>query len=150
MSAYRDKLEHMQGREYYYKRFGRRIASKYRLLFNETRLEPTFEEFLRFIVKEKFFDEHWAPYYQSCEPCAVRYDYILKFETLDRDKNFFIQDADLSEYLYEKSYVRNVSPRGKTTREILSEYIKEIPRSLLDEINTIYENDYKLFDYSYV
>lgn len=150
MSAYRDKLEHIQGREYYYKRFGRRIAFKYRLPGNETRLEPTFEEFLRFIVKEKFFDEHWAPYHRTCEPCAVRYDYILKFETLDRDENFFIQDANLSGYLYEKSYVRNINPGGKTTAEILDKYIKEIPRSLLDEINKIYENDYKLFNYTFV
>ncbi|EFN77771.1 carbohydrate sulfotransferase 11 [Harpegnathos saltator] len=150
LSAYRDKLEHMQGREYYYKRFGRRIAFKYRLPGNETRLEPTFEEFLRFIVKEKFFDEHWAPYYRTCEPCSVHYDYILKFETLDRDENFFIQDANLSGYLYEKNYAQNINPHGKTTREILSEYIKKIPRSLLDEIYKIYENDYKLFDYSVV
>ncbi|XP_032678228.1 carbohydrate sulfotransferase 11-like [Odontomachus brunneus] len=150
LSAYRDKLEHMKGREYYYKRFGRRIAFKYRLPGNETKLEPTFEEFLRFIVNEKFFDEHWTPYYQTCEPCAVRYDYILKFETLDRDENFFIQDANLSEHLYEKNYVRNMNPYGTTTREILSEYIKKIPRSLLEEIYKIYENDYKLFDYSFV
>ncbi|XP_014471724.1 PREDICTED: carbohydrate sulfotransferase 11-like [Dinoponera quadriceps] len=150
LSAYRDKLEHMEGREYYYKRFGRRIAFKYRLSGNETRLEPTFEEFLRFIVKEKFFDEHWAPYDRTCGPCAVRYDYILKFETLDRDENFFVQDANLGGYLYEKNYVRNINPHGTTTKEILSEYIKKIPRPLLDEINQIYENDYKLFDYSFV
>ncbi|XP_020290637.1 carbohydrate sulfotransferase 11-like isoform X2 [Pseudomyrmex gracilis] len=151
LSAYRDKLEHMQGREYYYKRFGRRITLRYRELDNvnvTAKLEPTFAEFLRFIVNEKHFDEHWAPYYLTCEPCAIQYDYVLKFETLDRDQNFFMQDADLSRYLYEKNYPRNINPYGATTREILAEYIKEIPQLLLDKIYKIYKNDFELFDYS--
>lgn len=151
LSAYRDKLEHMQGREYYYKRFGRRIALKYRQSGdNATRLEPTFAEFLRFIANEKYFDEHWTPYYRTCEPCALHYDYILKVETLDRDQNFLIQDTKLSNYLYEVRHPGNINPHGTTTRKILDQYIAGIPRSLLDQIYKIYENDYKLFNYSLI
>lgn len=153
LSAYRDKLEHMRDREYYYKRFGRRIVLKYRRASSDAtagRLEPTFAEFLRFIVSERYFDEHWAPYYSTCEPCAVRYDYILKFETLDRDQSFLIQDAKLGGYLYERDYPRNVNPLGATTRETLDQYVRGISRSLLDEVYKIYENDYKLFNYSSV
>ncbi|RLU20365.1 hypothetical protein DMN91_006973 [Ooceraea biroi] len=150
LSAYRDKLEHMQGREYYYKRFGRRIALKYRQSSDSTKLEPTFEEFLRFIANEKYFDEHWAPYYHTCNPCTVNYDYILKFETLERDQAFFIQDTNLSEYLYDRNHLRNINPYGATTTETLREYIQEIPQSLLKEIYKVYESDYKLFDYSFI
>ncbi|EFN70794.1 Carbohydrate sulfotransferase 14 [Camponotus floridanus] len=151
LSAYRDKLEHMQGREYYYKRFGRRIALKYRQSGdNATRLEPTFAEFLRFIAHEKYFDEHWAPYYRTCEPCELHYDYILKVETLDRDQNFLIQDTKLSNYLYEVKHPGNINPHGTTTRKTLDQYITGIPRSLLDQIYKIYENDYKLFNYSFI
>ncbi|KAL0119826.1 hypothetical protein PUN28_007926 [Cardiocondyla obscurior] len=151
LSAYRDKLEHMQNREYYYKRFGRRIVLKYRQPGNATtKLEPTFAEFLRFIVSEKHFDEHWIPYYRTCEPCIIRYDYILKFETLERDQNFLIQETNLSEYLHERNYSQNINPMGVTNRKILHEYIQGISRSLLDEVNKIYENDYKLFNYSYI
>lgn len=151
LSAYRDKLEHMQGREYYYKRFGRRIALKYRQSGgNATRLEPTFAEFLRFIAHEKYFDEHWAPYYRTCEPCALNYDYILKVETLDRDQNFLIQDTKLFNYLYEVRHPGNINPYGATTRKTLDQYITGIPRSLLDQIYKIYENDYKLFNYSFI
>ncbi|XP_012222686.1 carbohydrate sulfotransferase 14-like isoform X2 [Linepithema humile] len=150
LSAYRDKLEHIQDREYYYKRFGRRIALMYRKPGNVmTKLEPSFTEFLRFIVNEKYFDEHWAPYYRTCDPCMLRYDYILKFETLDRDQNFFIQDTNLNEHLYDRNYPQNTNPHGATTRETLNKYIKEIPQLLLDEIYKIYEYDYKLFNYSF-
>lgn len=154
LSAYRDKLEHMQNREYYYKRFGRRIVLKYRQSDNATtKLEPTFAEFLRFIVSEKYFDEHWVPYYRTCNPCTIHYDYILKFETLNSDQDFFIQDANLSGYLYERDNIyprNNINPLGATTRKILAEYIRGISRSLLDEVYKIYENDYKLFNYSSV
>lgn len=150
LSAYRDKLEHMQNREYYYKRFGRRIVLKYRQSGNMTRLEPTFAEFLRFIVREKYFDEHWMPYSRTCQPCTIHYDYILKFETLDRDENFFIQDANLSRYLYERTYPENRNPLGATTRKVLDEYTRGISQSLLDQVYKIYENDYKLFNYSSV
>ncbi|CAB3366457.1 Hypothetical predicted protein [Cloeon dipterum] len=56
LSAYRDKLENINvglehGVEYFYKSHGRKIVKKYR---NETssRLEPTFREFVSYLIKE--------------------------------------------------------------------------------------------------
>ncbi|XP_053997655.1 carbohydrate sulfotransferase 9-like [Hylaeus anthracinus] len=149
VSAYRDKLEHIEGRDYYYKRFGRHITHKYHRYRqpNETQLEPTFTEFLRFIVEEKYFDEHWAPFVDTCEPCLIKYNYILKFDTFDRDQQFLIQELGLREYLYEKSDLRNINPRGVTTTAVVKEYMQNVPRSLLDEINKVYETDFKLFSY---
>lgn len=149
VSAYRDKLEHIEGRDYYYKRFGRHITHKYHRYRkpNETKLEPTFTEFLRFIVEEKYFDEHWAPFIDTCEPCLIPYNYILKFDTFDRDQKFLIQELGLNEYLYEKNDLKNINPRGVTTTTLVKEYIQNVPRSLLDEVNKVYENDFKLFSY---
>nr|XP_033342540.1 carbohydrate sulfotransferase 11-like [Megalopta genalis] len=149
VSAYRDKLEHIQGRDYYYKRFGRHIAHRYHKYRqpNETKLEPTFTEFLHFIAEEKYFDEHWAPFIDTCEPCLIQYNYILKFDTFDRDQQFLIQELGLGNYLYEKSDLKNINPRGVTTTALVKEYMQNVPRSLLDVINKVYENDFKLFSY---
>ncbi|XP_050470546.1 carbohydrate sulfotransferase 9-like [Bombus huntii] len=149
VSAYRDKLEHIEGRDYYYKRFGRHIAHKYHRYRkpNETKLEPTFTEFLRFIVEEKYFDEHWTPFIDTCEPCLIQYNYILKFDTFDRDQKFLIQELGLNEYLYEKNDLKNINPRGVTTTTLVKQYMQNVPRSLLDEINKVYEHDFKLFSY---
>ncbi|KZC14786.1 Carbohydrate sulfotransferase 12 [Dufourea novaeangliae] len=149
VSAYRDKLEHIQGRDYYYKRFGRHIAHKYHKYRqpNETKIEPTFTEFLRFIIEEKYFDEHWAPFVDTCEPCLIKYNYILKFDTFDRDQQFLIQELGLSDYLYEKGDLKNINPRGVTTAALVKEYMQNVPRSVLDEINKVYETDFKLFSY---
>lgn len=149
VSAYRDKLEHIEGRDYYYKRFGRHIAHKYHRFRkpNETKLEPTFTEFLRFIVEEKYFDEHWAPFVDACEPCLIKYNYILKFDTIERDQKFLMQELGLSDYLYERNDLRNINPRGVTTAALVKEYMQNVPRSLLDEINKVYDTDFKLFSY---
>ncbi|XP_076243301.1 carbohydrate sulfotransferase 9 [Calliopsis andreniformis] len=149
VSAYRDKLEHIEGRDYYYKRFGRHITHKYHRFRkpNETKLEPTFTEFLRFIIEEKYFDEHWAPFVDTCEPCLIKYNYILKFDTFDRDQKFLIQELGLNEYLYEKNDLKNINPRGVTTAALVKEYMQDVPRSILDGINKVYETDFKLFSY---
>lgn len=150
VSAYRDKLEHIEGRDYYYKRFGRHITHKYHKFRkpNETKLEPTFTEFLRFIVEEKYFDEHWAPFVDTCEPCLIKYNYILKFDTFERDQKFLIQELGLSEYLYHQNDLKNINPRGVTTAALVKEYMQDVPRSLLDGINKVYETDFKLFAYT--
>ncbi|KAI4490147.1 hypothetical protein M0804_004329 [Polistes exclamans] len=150
LSAYRDKLEHINGREYYYKRFGRHITHKYRRHKNSTRakLEPTFEEFLEFIANEKYFDEHWAPYYDTCKPCTIHYDYILKFETFQEDHRFFMQETRLKYYLYKKSDFTNINPYGRTTSRLLKKYLENIPKLLLWKIYKIYEKDFQLFSYS--
>ncbi|KAG7205242.1 hypothetical protein KM043_018322 [Ampulex compressa] len=151
VSAYRDKLERIEGREYYYKRFGRHIAYKYhsQKLMNKTELEPpSFIEFLRFIVEEKYFDEHWAPFYDTCKPCNIDYDYILKFDTFDRDQRFLIYELGLNKYLYQENDLRNANSNGPTTSALVKQYLKDIPRVLLTQINKVYEKDFMLFSYS--
>ncbi|XP_066582649.1 carbohydrate sulfotransferase 9-like [Prorops nasuta] len=151
LSAYRDKLENMINREYYYKRFGRYIAYKYHesRKENETSLEPTFKEFLQYIVDEKYFDEHWAPYYSTCIPCTINYDFILKLETLDEDEKFLIQETGLVYELdlHEVSKVKNSNPNGITNEEVVVKYLKNIPASLLQKLDKIYDKDFKLFNY---
>ncbi|XP_012274801.1 carbohydrate sulfotransferase 11 [Orussus abietinus] len=150
LSAYRDKLEHKEGREYYYTRFGRHITHRYRRRKNpsDMRLEPTFVEFLEFIVKEKYFDEHWVPYYDSCAPCKIQYDYILKFETLLEEQSIFLSDTGLFGYLYQVGDARNAIPHESTTRTVAKDYFENVPKLLLKEVHKVYEKDFKLFAYS--
>lgn len=47
---------------------------------------PLFEEFVRWLLCEwragNELDMHWTPVLQFCTPCQVRFDIIVKFETL--------------------------------------------------------------------
>lgn len=150
LSAYRDKLEHMQGKEWYYKRYGKYITHRYRTKqSNLTTPEPSFTEFLQFIAKEKHFDEHWIPFFESCQPCSIDYDYIFKFESLNDEYNFFIAQNNLHYYLnYSMSNRGNTSPQGITNDLIAEKYFQKVPASLLLKIFEIYELDFLLFSYS--
>ena len=49
--------------------------------FLDTRYECfflRFHEFLEFILNRelRFDDEHWAPYFMSCSPCHIPYNFI--------------------------------------------------------------------------
>ncbi|XP_033209058.1 carbohydrate sulfotransferase 10-like [Belonocnema kinseyi] len=150
LSAYRDKLEHMEGREYYYRRFGRHITYKYRQnkKENDTRLEPLFVEFLEFIAKEKYFDEHWVPYYETCMPCDIKYDYILKLESLNEEISFLLLETGLQDHIDFRVEFNNITSREATTKSVTKKYYKDVPLSLLKKIYSVYETDFKLFSYS--
>lgn len=150
LSAYRDKLEHMQDREYYYKRYGQYITHRYRAKqSNLTNPEPSFIEFLRFIAKEKHFDEHWIPYVHSCQPCSIDYNFILKFESLTDEYNYFIKENNLQYYInYATNARENSSSQGITNDLVAEKYFQDIPVTLLSKIYKIYELDFLLFSYS--
>lgn len=148
LSAYRDKLEHKEGREYYYRRFGRHITYKYRKNKKGiTQLEPLFVEFLEFIVKEKYFDEHWIPYSEACLPCDIKYDYVLKFETFEEENKFLLLQIGLQDKL-DFSEQRNSTFYPLTTKSVIKDYYKEVPVTLLKKVYIIYEKDFKLFSYT--
>ena len=48
-----------------------------------------FSEFLQYLIDlgdhHRHFDEHWDSYDKLCDPCAVRYNAIMKQETLSQD-----------------------------------------------------------------
>lgn len=154
LSAYRDKLEHRKGREYYYRRYGRHIVRSQRK-GNDTfvdRAEPTFVEFLQYLVKTKTFDEHWRPFTAECAPCELNYQIILKMETLQKEQlflatKFYLLDAFLTVNTTGLLW-HNINPNGRTERNCVKQYYRDVPNQLLQDVYTLYEKDFKLFDYS--
>ncbi|PSN31589.1 hypothetical protein C0J52_26828 [Blattella germanica] len=144
LSAFRDKLEHRKDREFYYKRYGRQIVKTQRT-GNNTQAEPTFEEFLKFIVHARSFDEHWRPYYVECAPCELDYQFILKMEELNEEQTYFVTKFNLQEFLPSEVYK---NPTGRTRLELSKKYYSQVSRNLLAKVYQIYEFDFRLFNYS--
>lgn len=154
LSAYRDKLEHRKDREFYYKRFGSEIVKSQRE-GNSTfanRDEPTFVEFLKYVVKTKTFDEHWRPFTAECAPCEMNYQIILKMESLEEEQLFLTTKLNLVDYLFSLNFtglsMRNTNPNGRTEHSYAEQYYREVPKQLLQQVYTLYEADFRLFDYS--
>ncbi|XP_077292620.1 carbohydrate sulfotransferase 11-like [Arctopsyche grandis] len=147
LSAFRDKLEDVD-KTYYHEKYGKYIMKWYRVQPDD-RAVPYFEEFLKYIVNEKSFDEHWRPYFQECAPCFVDYDIILKMESFENDMKYLINylDNENIRQIIQTTQWNNTNPSGRTDIEITKEYFSNISTSLLKDIYNIYEKDFILFDY---
>jgi chondroitin 4-sulfotransferase 11 len=154
LSAYRDKLEHREDREFYYRRFGSEIVKSQREV-NSTfanRAEPTFVEFLKYLVNMKIFDEHWRPFTVECAPCEMNYQIILKMESLEEEQLFLATKLNLLDYLLTLNstglLMHNTNPNGRTEHNYAEKYYREVPKQLLQQVYMLYEADFRLFDYS--
>ena len=67
-----------------------------RLDAGEGNYNITFIEFLNYLIGDiaesgrDSLDYHWAPVTIVCNPCTVRYDFIVKFETLQEDSELLL------------------------------------------------------------
>ena len=55
-------------------------------------------------------DEHWIPVQDCCQPCAVTYDWILHFESLEEEAQMFLQlmnEADHGHLRWSNHYLTN-------------------------------------------
>jgi len=154
LSAYRDKLEHKKDREFYYRRYGLQIVKSQRKA-NSTfanRAEPTFVEFLKYLVKMRFFDEHWRPFTAECAPCEMNYQIILKMESLEEEQLFLATKLKLLDYLFALNstglLLQNINPNGRTESKYAEQYYRDVPKQLLQQVYMLYEADFRLFDYS--
>ncbi|CAB0030438.1 unnamed protein product, partial [Trichogramma brassicae] len=137
LSAYRHKLENRQGQEYYYERFGKRIVEKYRReSSNHTQAEPTFTEFLNFIVDEQEPDDYWTPYNSTCYPCSIKYDYVMKFENLVDEYNYylFITGMHKHGFPYPLTPLPENDPKSSTSQKVKEYYFKQVPTKLLHRV----------------
>jgi chondroitin 4-sulfotransferase 11 len=123
LSAYRDKLQFALPHTFHQK-LGNMIVRKFRKpvtyersdnthhpsmknvhSFQHSKMKkvgsrwPTFPEFVEFLLFEANhnaeLDMHWTPIIKFCTPCQVKFDMILKFETLDEDQRYLIEKVIL-------------------------------------------------------
>ncbi|CAB3252070.1 unnamed protein product [Arctia plantaginis] len=165
LSAYRDKLENITPP--YYRKLARAIVAEHRakaikILGPIKSFGPTFYEFGAYLIQKYnaqandfTFDEHWAPYYRFCSPCAVNFTVIAKVETLARDSAYVIQQLGLGHVLDRKlsnrrmrlRTVMNKSRDGKNTTALLRYYFSQIDEDMLNGLLQIYGIDFEMFGY---
>ncbi|XP_047515331.1 carbohydrate sulfotransferase 11-like isoform X2 [Pieris napi] len=163
LSAYRDKLENISPP--FYRKLARTIVTEHRdaaskILGNIKSFGPTFYEFVAYLISKQksktiTFDEHWAPYYQFCSPCAINFTVISKVETLSMDSSYVIQQLGLGYLLSPRvkdrrtrlRTVMNKSRDGKNTSALLRYYFGQIDKQMLKDLLDIYGIDFDMFGY---
>lgn len=178
LSAYRDKLENITthnktGALFYYKKYGKKIVSKYRLGNNSTNVrsilkegqflwkkneepvgvEPTFREFVRYLIDTDLnqrADDHWIPFYLFCTPCLLKYDIIGKVETMQQDQLLIIYTANLQDKI-EPQWRHKTNPFAPTGYNEVSEiskiYFSQLYESDVKQLYEKYKLDFELFQY---
>ena len=107
-----------------------------------SRLEPTFWEFVQYVVRNPLADEHWKPYSHSCAVCSVTYTFVIKFERLEEEEMELMSILGMSER-FPPMFLKMKSGRENVTEKYLKMLRKEDCMKLVE----VYSQDIERFGY---
>lgn len=110
--------------------------------------EISFANFSQYIVhmSRKNLNEHWMPAHELCHPCAMKYDYIGKFEELPDSARDLLAARKLDElvsYPDQTLFYRSQPFQQEESDKL----IESLPRRLRHQLQLQYGFDYELFGY---
>ena len=165
-SSYRDKLVRVRPPKCqpFQKRLGTKIVQELRTNVTESDLEcahdVTFSEFMRYFSKHQQNiqrDPHWASFYDTCRPCDITYDHILRLETGSKDTQFFVSNFlkaarkvnETTSSVRLRNQVGDFNERAlqeRSFQKLYTEY-ESVRWQDFDAIYSAYLNDMTLFGY---
>ncbi len=132
-----------------YSAFGERVGNMTLITFGKF-LEALVTTNARFSQFRN--DKHVRDQYKMCHPCHIKYDYIVKVETMDIDSKPLLKLYGASELpvlaahnpVHDKHNAEKLLPRPN-----ISEVLAQLPRDVLARLKTRLETDMKLLGYSW-
>ncbi|XP_026526067.1 carbohydrate sulfotransferase 9 [Notechis scutatus] len=153
VSAFRDKFEHPN--IYYHPVFGKAIIKKYRPNADKETLKTgsgvKFKEFIQYLLdpsRPLGMDTHWEQINKLCYPCDIGYNFIGKFETLEKDANYFLKLINAPDGLLFPHFKDRHSTDKRTNSEVVRKYLAEISATERLQVYGFYYLDYLMFNYS--
>ncbi|XP_070603780.1 carbohydrate sulfotransferase 9 [Erythrolamprus reginae] len=153
VSAFRDKFEHPN--IYYHPVFGKAIIKKYRPYADKEALATgsgvKFKEFIQYLLdpyRPVGMDTHWEQINKLCYPCNIDYNFIGKFETLEKDANYFLKLINAPDKLLFPHFKDRHSTDKRTNSEVVRKYLSEIPAIERLQVYGFYYLDYLMFNYT--
>ncbi|XP_078370233.1 carbohydrate sulfotransferase 14-like [Oculina patagonica] len=148
LSAYKDKF-FLNYSHNFHRRYGTKIVTLLRenAEANSTGEDVSLKEFLQYVTESRVEDmnEHWMPFYELCQPCAVSYDFIGSFENLESDAPQVLKELNVNELVSFPKQQEFYKPGG--TRHAESKKFADVSPDLLRAILKKYALDYKMFSY---
>lgn len=95
-------------------------------------IHPTFSQFLRFMTKYSLnsYNEHFSPFLQLCFPCAVDYDVVLNFKSI----NYDIYAAMDYLSIHPSYYPQAIAHKDKPTSDYVQDYFKQVPEPVRTKV----------------
>ncbi|XP_076027102.1 carbohydrate sulfotransferase 8-like [Genypterus blacodes] len=152
VSAFRDKFE--SPNSYYHPVFGRPIISKYRANATRNALRTgagvTFREFVQYLLDVRRpvgMDIHWEPVSQLCNPCLLQYNFIGKFENIEEEANFLLQNIGAPRNLTFPDFKDRNPHAERTSSKITQKYFAQLNSTERQKAYDFYYMDYLMFSY---
>ncbi|XP_017863415.1 PREDICTED: carbohydrate sulfotransferase 11 isoform X1 [Drosophila arizonae] len=153
LSAYRDKIVFALPYSFHDK-LGRSIVRTYRkkpkLISRAGNTKyPSFPEFVHWLLDQikrgNYIDMHFVSATSFCTPCLIRFDMILKFESLAEDQLYLIEKTGLQRVI--APVWRNMGKGGRKTQELQQQFYSQLTKQEMLELYNYYQYDFDLFDY---
>ena len=115
---------------------------------------PTFWEFSQSVIDGYKTDELWAPineYCSICHPISLKaYQYILKYEELDKEEDEFLRHVKWDKILKTRSKINvNDHPNGLPDMELTKLYFLSLSNDQIVSLYKMYELDFVAFNYTF-
>lgn len=156
-SAYRNKFFDPRNKTFYLEQYGPYMVFGDSMTKSEidhfvkknkidkSKLKVSFEQFVRFILKtQPDLDEHWEPHTSICKVCHFKFNYLGKFETINKDAKNILKA--LNQHKVYEMFGDDTVYTEKTSF-ILKKYYAELPKELLKLIYQRYKGDFEAFGY---
>ena len=147
LSAYREKFRLVPG---YMRSYGRQIIRRYRANATTESLrlgnDVTLEEFVRFMVDTGLRfrkDVHWTSQYELCQPCAISYGFIGRFETLWSDGDYVLQKLGINSEVRFPRWTKN-----RTDNQRYDSAFANVKPEYMKRLRKLYSRDYDFFGYT--
>ena len=147
LSAYKDKF--LLNNTSFHKSYGRKIVKHVRknAAANSNGDDVSLQEFLQYVAESHVEDmnEHWMPFYELCQPCAVSYDFVGSFENLESDANQVLKELNVNEQVSFPKQQKYYKAGGKGY--VASRKFADVSPDMVKKALRKYDLDYKLFSY---
>ncbi|XP_033745750.1 carbohydrate sulfotransferase 14-like [Pecten maximus] len=149
LSAYRNKLV-PTGTHYQFGNIRKIIVKRYRANTSpnsEGEYVVNFLEFVKFLIDEKpeYYNSHWRRYTSLCLPCVIKYDFVGKYETINRDADFILKEIGVPPNI--RFPQRSETYKTVATVKTFEKFYSQIPTEYIRKLMNIYQSDYDLFGY---
>lgn len=140
-----------------------RIVAQYR--YNRTQTEeekkdhslgmPTFSEFIKHLLTRKREDGdlnmHWRTVFDTCSVCQAEFEFIMRFDTFDRDQTCILQKSGNLNKV--KVMKLNSSKSKKKNKDKADGWwhslYDELSEEDLQDLCQVFKYDFLLFDYTW-
>lgn len=102
---------------------------------------PSFPEFVHWLLDQvkrgSYIDMHFVSATSFCTPCLIRFDMILKFESLAEDQLYLIEKTGLKRVI--APVWRNMGKGGRKTQELQQQFYSQLTKQEMMELYDYYQ-----------